>query len=182
MATHSSIPAWRIPWTEEPGGLQSMGSQRVGPDWVTHTHTHTISFAANSKRHQSVFITQDFLSKYSFLGFSETTLVLFPFFLSCLPFFIFSEGPFSSWPFKSFPQGSVLGSLIFSTLFLGVIICNHDFTWATYMQMTHFYSQPRLLFEFQTCIFNCLLSPFSLTPPHTTPKLYHTLKHLSLSF
>ena len=29
MATHSSIPAWRIPWTEEPGGLQSMGSQRV---------------------------------------------------------------------------------------------------------------------------------------------------------
>ena len=29
MATHSSILAWRIPWTEEPGGLQSMGSQRV---------------------------------------------------------------------------------------------------------------------------------------------------------
>ena len=27
MATHSSIPAWRIPWTEEPGGLQSMGDQ-----------------------------------------------------------------------------------------------------------------------------------------------------------
>ena len=32
MATHSSILAWRIPWTEEPGGLQSMGSQRVGQD------------------------------------------------------------------------------------------------------------------------------------------------------
>ena len=31
-ATHSSILAWRIPWTEEPGGLQSMGSQRVGHD------------------------------------------------------------------------------------------------------------------------------------------------------
>ena len=30
MATHSSILAWRIPWTEEPGGLQSTGSQRVG--------------------------------------------------------------------------------------------------------------------------------------------------------
>ena len=29
MATHSSILAWRIPWTEEPGGLQSMGSQRA---------------------------------------------------------------------------------------------------------------------------------------------------------
>ena len=32
MATHSSILAWRIPWTEQPGGLQSTGSQRVGHD------------------------------------------------------------------------------------------------------------------------------------------------------
>ena len=32
MATHSSILAWKVPWTEEPGGLQSMGSQRVGHD------------------------------------------------------------------------------------------------------------------------------------------------------
>ena len=32
MATHSSFLAWRIPWTEEPGELQSMGSQRVGHD------------------------------------------------------------------------------------------------------------------------------------------------------
>ena len=32
MATHSSTLAWRIPWTEEPGGLQSMGLQRVGHD------------------------------------------------------------------------------------------------------------------------------------------------------
>ena len=30
MATHSSVLAWKIPWTEEPGSLQSMGSQRVG--------------------------------------------------------------------------------------------------------------------------------------------------------
>ena len=34
MATHSSILVWRIPWTEEPGGLQSMGLQRVRQDWV----------------------------------------------------------------------------------------------------------------------------------------------------
>ena len=37
MATHSSILAWRIPWTEEPGRLQSTGSQRVGHDWVSDT-------------------------------------------------------------------------------------------------------------------------------------------------
>ena len=36
MATHSSMLAWRIPWTDEPGGLQSMGSQRVRHDQVTH--------------------------------------------------------------------------------------------------------------------------------------------------
>ena len=35
MATHSSIFAWRIPQTQEPGGLQTMGSQRVGHDLVT---------------------------------------------------------------------------------------------------------------------------------------------------
>ena len=35
MATHSSILAWEIPWTEEPGGLQSMGMQRVGHNWTT---------------------------------------------------------------------------------------------------------------------------------------------------
>ena len=35
LATHSSTLAWKIPWTEEPGGLQSMGSLRVGHDWAT---------------------------------------------------------------------------------------------------------------------------------------------------
>ena len=41
MATHSSILAWRIPWTEEPGGPQSMGSQRVGHDLAAE-HAPTI--------------------------------------------------------------------------------------------------------------------------------------------
>ena len=40
MATHSSILAWRIPWTEEPGRLQSMGSQRVGHDRMTELGSH----------------------------------------------------------------------------------------------------------------------------------------------
>ena len=39
-STYSSIPAWIIPWTEEPGGLQSMGLQRVWHGWVTE-HAHT---------------------------------------------------------------------------------------------------------------------------------------------
>ena len=35
MATHSSILAWKIPWTEEPGGLKSMGLQKVRHNWAT---------------------------------------------------------------------------------------------------------------------------------------------------
>jgi len=38
MATHSSILAWRIPWTEEPGGLQSVESQESGHDWSDLAH------------------------------------------------------------------------------------------------------------------------------------------------
>ena len=40
MATHSSILAWRIPWTEEPDGLQSIESQRIGHDCAANTAQH----------------------------------------------------------------------------------------------------------------------------------------------
>ena len=43
MATHSSVLAWRIPWTEASGGLQSIGSQRVGHNWSDLAHTHTLN-------------------------------------------------------------------------------------------------------------------------------------------
>ena len=42
-ATHSSILAWKIPWTEEPGGLQSMGWQRVRHNWVNEHTQQTLS-------------------------------------------------------------------------------------------------------------------------------------------
>ena len=60
MATHSSILAWKIPQAEEPGGLQSMGSQRRGHDNViehTHTHTHTHT--------QSLIYKDGLLNKFS---------------------------------------------------------------------------------------------------------------------
>ena len=43
MATHSSILAWEIPWTEEPGGLQFLGMQRVRHDLATKQQTHSVS-------------------------------------------------------------------------------------------------------------------------------------------
>ena len=43
MATHSSILAWRTPWTEEPGGLQSIGLQKIRHDWSDLAHMHTLT-------------------------------------------------------------------------------------------------------------------------------------------
>ena len=53
MAVHSSILAWRVPWAEKSGGLQSVGSQRVRHDWATkretHTHTHCAFYSYPQK-------------------------------------------------------------------------------------------------------------------------------------
>ena len=55
MATHSNILAWEIPWTEEPGRLQSMGLQRVGHDIVTKQNRESYFLASTS--HNAVKFT-----------------------------------------------------------------------------------------------------------------------------
>ena len=50
MANYSSILAWKIPWTKEPDGLQSMGLQRVGHDLVTNTVTALMSCISGTKK------------------------------------------------------------------------------------------------------------------------------------
>ena len=54
MGTHSSILVWRIPWTEEPGGLQFMGLQRIWYDWMTNTFT----FANINRNHCIISYTE----------------------------------------------------------------------------------------------------------------------------
>ena len=54
MAIHSNILAWRIPWSEKPGGLQSIGSQRVRYNWVTNKHTD-ISVALVDSEQYGIF-------------------------------------------------------------------------------------------------------------------------------
>ena len=50
MTIHSSLLVWRILWTEEPGGLQTMGSRRVGHDWATNTFTlYILQVVANQQ-------------------------------------------------------------------------------------------------------------------------------------
>ena len=57
MATQSSILAWRIPWSEEPGGLWSVGSQRVGHDWsnLARMHTYILRMPPASHRKKNLF-------------------------------------------------------------------------------------------------------------------------------
>ena len=54
MATHSSILACRISWTEEPGRLQSMGAQRLGHNWVTNTYTSRPHTANCTPQHSAL--------------------------------------------------------------------------------------------------------------------------------
>ena len=74
MATHSSILAWRIPWIEEPGGLQSMGSQRVGHNWVTNTFTSSLGMIIS----QGNYLKED-------LGMSSDFPTSLQKFLVCVP-------------------------------------------------------------------------------------------------
>ena len=53
MATHYSLLAWKIPWTEEPGGLQSMGSQRVGLE-CARTHARSLCESSEEAEYRGV--------------------------------------------------------------------------------------------------------------------------------
>ena len=57
--THSSTLAWKIPWTEEPGGLQSMGSLGVGHDWVTSLSLFTFMHWKRKWQHTPVFLPRE---------------------------------------------------------------------------------------------------------------------------
>ena len=83
MATHSSILTWRISWTEVPGGLQFMGSQRVRPDWVTNTGVFLLGFIMYGTLCGSwtwLAISFSILGKFSTIIFSKN--FSYPLFLS----------------------------------------------------------------------------------------------------
>ena len=66
MANHFSILAWKIPWTEEPDGLQSMGSQRGGLDWKTNTYMGL----------HCTFVTCGFISVYLVTAVSHNIMLI----------------------------------------------------------------------------------------------------------
>ena len=73
MATHSSILIWRIPWTEKPGALQSMGSQRVGHDWATFTFNSVVFWFTSVHTSYYKYI---FIHKYSCCSVTKLCLIL----------------------------------------------------------------------------------------------------------
>ena len=68
MATHSSTLAWKIPWTEEPGGLQSTGSLRVGHDWVTSLSLFTFMHWRRKWQPTPVFLPGESQGQGSLVG------------------------------------------------------------------------------------------------------------------
>ena len=81
MATHSNILTWEIPWTEEPGVLQFMGSQRVRHDWPAE-HTRTPAFPPTSLISPSLFhllILPHLSNRQNFGGLHRSLLFLFLF-------------------------------------------------------------------------------------------------------
>ena len=74
IATHSSILAWRIPWTEEPGGLQSVGLQRVRQDWMTFTFRGELYLTMDSRE----FVVYCSVKVYRILELGGTFKILLP--------------------------------------------------------------------------------------------------------
>ena len=68
MATHSTTLAWRIPWMEEPHGLQSMGSLRVGHDWATSLSLFTFMYWRRKWQPTPVFLPGESQGQRSLLG------------------------------------------------------------------------------------------------------------------
>ena len=68
MAPHSSTLAWKIPWTEEPGGLQSMGSLRIGLDWATSLSLFTFMHWRRKWQPTPVFLPGESQERQSLVG------------------------------------------------------------------------------------------------------------------
>ena len=111
--THSSILAWRIPWTEEPGRPQSVGSQRVGHDWsdlacmhiqfsqhplLEKTILSPTGWSCHFHMHKGVFLSPLFYSiSFICLVFSQYHAAWLPWLCITCPIFLRHPFPFTAW-------------------------------------------------------------------------------------
>ena len=119
VATHSSTLAWKIPWMEEPGGLQSMGSWRVGHDWATSLSLFTFTHWRRKWQPTPVFLPGESQGRRSLVGCrlwgrkeldtTEVTLQQQQHSLCSLMYFVFSILP--QWPVKQMLSHNVSNPL-----------------------------------------------------------------------
>ena len=108
MAPHSSTLAWRVPWMEEPGGLQSMGSLRVRHDWVTSLSLFTFMHWRRKWQPTPVFLPGESQGRGAWWAAvygvtqSQTWLKRLSSSSSSNVFVHFPCSSFHTWPFSSF--------------------------------------------------------------------------------
>ena len=107
MAIHSSTIAWKIPWTQEPGRLQSMGLQRVGHDWATSLSLSSIFYGLNrvfpyrSSTMTLLFFFISHLPPFSFLGrfmYLTTKIFAWQSILLLIWFILLGHAWLHAWP------------------------------------------------------------------------------------
>ena len=106
MAIHSSTLAWKIPWTEEPDRLQSMGSQRVGHDWATSLHFIGFTVVHSTWEHKLSLVKDQFVLSPTLPSTEDWYL--------CKIQWKWSTGkmPFKQWHINYMPQFFLLLDLI----------------------------------------------------------------------
>ena len=95
MATRSGILAWKIPWTEEIGRLQSIGSQRVGHDWATNTFSISLSTCFDVKATSQVCSYQTWNNSFQQHLFHTQIIMTFKIVMCCHLYDFFM--PMSTW-------------------------------------------------------------------------------------
>ena len=156
MATHSGILAWRIPWTEEPGGLQAMGSQRVRHDWVTNTHSrlHTLSVGQaviDDRLDSRIYDVKDFSQKRKTMerAFLIATAV----------------GEFSSLPYWTFFSGPLVSGGQ-PCIKVTPETCKQDLENYSQWTSSSLSQVNKVLLSIGTCTFTCCFWPFALQWQH----------------
>ena len=101
MATHFSILAWRIPWTEEHGWLQSAGSQRVGHNWVIFTSLHVAFKVISIKAFSHIYFSWEF-NWYTFFKKGLLAAYIKKSFKICIS--LMQESPLNSFITKKYAE------------------------------------------------------------------------------
>ena len=166
MATHSSILAWRIPRTEEPGGLQFMGLQRVGHDWSDLAHTaHTSNISSVPFSLSSPFCCSCFMYVTSFI-IGSWIICFFPLFIYLFLTVVLFPFDFSIWEI-SIDVSSV--SLIFSLALSGLMMSPPKTSFLYFLiffifsiSFDSFHDYPSLCLYYPYILVHCSLFPWKL--------------------